>query len=68
MTKQHTGLAYKILYHKNGYIRLEVPRLRKLAWTPFFTNFKKILPFSLPPAIKDLHKKLLKEVKYVTKK
>lgn len=60
MTKQDAELAYKILYHKDGYIRLEVPILRKLAWSFFFTSFKKTLPFSLPPAIKDFHVNPLK--------
>jgi hypothetical protein len=55
MTSQHAELTYKILYHKSGYIRLEIPSLRKLAWALFFRNFKITLPFPLPPAIKGFH-------------
>jgi hypothetical protein len=39
---------------------LEVPSLRKLAWSIFFTSFKKALPFPVPPAIKDFHVNPLK--------
>ncbi len=53
-------LNYKILYHKSGYIRLEIPSLRKLAWSVFFTRFRKTLPFTVPPAIKDFHVNPLK--------
>lgn len=57
---KNAALDYKILYHKSGYIRLEIPSLRKLAWSMFFTRFRKTLPFTLPPAIKDFHVNPLK--------
>lgn len=50
--KKAASLSYKILYHGNGYIRLEVPSLRKLAWSLFFSTFKSAFPFALPSAIK----------------
>jgi hypothetical protein len=52
---QHADLAYKILYHKEGYIRLDVPSLKKLSWSFLFTTFKKTPPFLLPAAINDFH-------------
>lgn len=58
--RKKAALEYKILYHKNGYIRLEIPSLRKLAWSIFFTSFRKTLPFNLPPAIKNFHVNPLK--------
>jgi hypothetical protein len=54
-SKRGENLVYKILYHKDGYIRLEVPSLRKLAWSTFFATFRKTPPISLPPAIKAFH-------------
>jgi len=55
MTKQHADLTYKIVYHKNGYIRLEVPLLKKLSWSFLFMTFKKTPPFPLHAAINDFH-------------
>jgi hypothetical protein len=52
---RHADLAYKILYHKKGYIRLEVPSLKKLSWAFLFTTFKITPPFPLHAAINDLH-------------
>jgi hypothetical protein len=52
---QHADLAYKILYHKKGYIRLAVPSLKKLSWSLLFTTFKNTPPFQLPAAINDFH-------------
>lgn len=50
-----SAVAYKILYHERGYLRLEVPSIRKFSWTFLFTNFKKSPPFPIPAGIKDLH-------------
>lgn len=50
-----TEISYKILYHVKGYIRLEVPCLKKLSWSYFFKNFKKAPPFSIPPGINHFH-------------
>jgi hypothetical protein len=35
--------SYKVLFHIKGYIRLEVPLLRKLSWSYLYDNLK-ILP------------------------
>lgn len=50
-----SAIAYKILYHERGYLRLEVPSIRKLSWSFLFKNFKKSPPFPIPTGIKDLH-------------
>jgi hypothetical protein len=49
------GIDYKILYHEKGYIRLEVPSLKKLSWSFFFMNLKKAVSFPIPLGIKDFH-------------
>lgn len=51
--KKAASLSYKILYHGNGYIRLEVPSLRKLASSLFFSTLKSAFPLALPSAIKS---------------
>ena len=58
--KLDADLVYKILYHRKGYIRVELPSLRKLAWSIFFRTFRKTPPIALPPAIKDFHVNPLK--------
>jgi len=57
---EKSAIEYKILYHKKGYIRLEVPSLRKLSWSFLFVNFKKTIPFPMPSGIKDFHVNPLK--------
>jgi len=54
------GLTYTVLYHEKGYIRLSVPSLKNLSWFYLFLNFRKALPFSLSPAIKDFQVNPLK--------
>jgi hypothetical protein len=49
------AIDHRVLYHKKGYIRLEVPSLRKLSWYFLFMNSKKSIPFSLPESIRDYH-------------
>ena len=53
--QQNAALSYKIIYHKKGYIRLEVPSLKRLSWSFLFSNLRKTLAFPLPPAIRDFH-------------
>jgi hypothetical protein len=48
-------IQYKILYHTKGYIRLEIPSLRKLALPFLFTTSRKKLPFPVHPGIRDFH-------------
>jgi hypothetical protein len=48
-------IVYKVIFHTKGYIRLEVPSLRKLSWSYLYANFKKSPPFPLPSGIKDFH-------------
>ncbi len=52
---ERSSITYKILYHERGYIRLEVPAIRKLSWSFLYENFKKSPPFPVPSGIKDLH-------------
>jgi hypothetical protein len=54
-TKEETPVPYKVLYHAKGYIRLEIPSLKKLSWTYLYKNVKGSLPFPVPQAIKDFH-------------
>jgi hypothetical protein len=52
---ENPGIFYKILFHTRGYIRLEVPVLKKLSWVYLYKNFKKSSPFPLPSGIKNFH-------------
>ena len=52
---QKPPIPYKILYHQKGFIRLEVPSLKKLAWSFLFMNVSKKPPFPVHPGIKDFH-------------
>lgn len=52
---QKPAITYKILYHKKGFIRLEVPYIKKLAWSFLFTNVNRKPPFPVHPGIKDFH-------------
>jgi hypothetical protein len=50
-----TDILYSILYHNKGYIRVEIPSLKKLPWSYLFENCKKHVPFPIPSGIKDFH-------------
>jgi hypothetical protein len=52
---EKSPIDYKILYHEKGYIRLEVPFIRKLSWSFLFMNVKKAVSFPVPAGIKDFH-------------
>ena len=52
---ESSGILYRVLYHGKGYIRLEVPILKRLSWVVMFENVKKSLPFRIPAGIKDFH-------------
>jgi len=52
---ESSGIIYRVLYHCKGYIRLEVPMLKRLSWVVMFENVKKSLPFRIPAGIRDLH-------------
>jgi len=47
--------SYKVLFHTKGYIRLEVPLLRKLSWSYLYGNFKNSSRFPLPSGVKNFH-------------
>lgn len=53
ISMESTEIVYKVIFHTKGYIRLEVPSLRKLSWSYLYANFKKSPPFPLPSGIKD---------------
>jgi hypothetical protein len=48
-------IPYRILYHNKGYIRLEVPVIRRLSLTYLFKNFRKAQPFPVPSGIKNFY-------------
>jgi hypothetical protein len=48
-------ISYKVLYHTKGYIRLEMPLLKKLSWSYLYNNFKKSSRFPIPSGIKNYH-------------
>jgi hypothetical protein len=50
-----SAIFYKVLFHTKGYIRLEVPTLKRLSWSYLYKNFKKYPPFPLPSGIKNYH-------------
>ena len=52
---ENHAIFYKILFHARGYIRVEVPALKRLSWSYVYKNFKKSLPFPLPSGIKNVH-------------
>ncbi len=53
--ENESAMNYRILYHDNGYIRLEIPSLKSLSRMFLYMNFKKSPPFPIPVGIKDLH-------------
>jgi len=48
-------IQYRILYHDKGYIRLEVPTIRRLSLTYLFENFRKAHPFPVPSGITNFY-------------
>jgi hypothetical protein len=48
-------IPYRILYHDKGYIRLEVPVIRRLSLTYLFENFRKAHPFPVPSGVKNFY-------------
>jgi hypothetical protein len=52
---ENSAIFYKILFHTNGYIRLEVPTLKRLSWSYLYKSFKKSPPFPLSSGIKNFH-------------
>jgi hypothetical protein len=50
-----SGISYRILYHNKGYIRLEMPIIRRLSLTYLFENLRKAHPFPVPPGIKNFY-------------
>jgi len=48
-------IPYRILYHDKGYIRLEVPAVRRLSWAYLFENLRKAHPFPLQSGIKNFY-------------
>jgi len=48
-------IPYRILYHDKGYIRLEVPIIRRLSLTYLFENFSKAHQFPIPSGIKNFY-------------
>ena len=47
--------SYKVLFHIKGYIRLEVPLLKKLSWSYLYKDFKKYYRVAIPSGIKNFH-------------
>jgi hypothetical protein len=52
---EKSAIFYKVLFHTRGYIRLEVPTLKRLSWSYLYKNFKTSSPFPLPAGIKNFH-------------
>jgi hypothetical protein len=50
-----SGISYRMLYHGKGYIRLEVPVIRRLSLTYLFENLRKAHPFPVPTGIKNFY-------------
>ncbi len=48
-------IPYRILYHDKGYIRLEVPVIRRLSWAYLFENLRKAHSFPVPSGIKNFY-------------
>jgi hypothetical protein len=48
-------ISYRILYHFKGYMRLEVPAIKKLSWAYLLKNIKKSHASPVPPGIKNFH-------------
>ena len=48
-------ISYKVLFHIKGYIRLEMPLLKKLSWSYLYNNFEKYSRFPIPSGIKNYH-------------
>jgi len=59
-------ISYKVLYHTKGYIRLEMPLLKKLSWAYLYNNFKKSSRFPIPSGIKNFHLNPLTESMVIT--
>ena len=47
--------SYKVLFHIKGYIRLEMPLLRKLSWSYLYENLKNSSRVSLPSGVKNFY-------------
>jgi hypothetical protein len=47
--------SFKVLFHIKGYIRLEVPLLRKLSWAYLYDNFNNSSRFPLPSGVKNFY-------------
>ena len=58
--KEESSIPYRILYHRKGYIRIEVLSLTSFSWSLLFMNLKKSPPFPLPAGITDFHVNPLK--------
>jgi hypothetical protein len=52
---ENAAIFYKILFHTKGYIRLEVPTLKRLSWAYLYKNFNKSPHFPLSSGIKNFH-------------
>lgn len=52
-SKEDSVIPFRILYHEKGYMRLEVPSLKRLPWMFHFMCLKKSPPFPVPAGIKD---------------
>jgi hypothetical protein len=51
---ENAAISYKILFHTKGYIRLEVPALKRLSWAYLYKSFKKP-PLPVSSGIKNFH-------------
>jgi len=47
--------SYKVLFHIKGYIRLEMPLLRKLSWSYLYDNLKNSSRFPLPSGVNNFY-------------
>ena len=50
---ENSAIFYKILFHTRGYIRLEVPVLKRLSLAYLYKHYRKAPPF--PAGIKNVH-------------
>jgi len=60
------AIFYKILFHTKGYIRLEVPVLKRRSWSYLYRNVNKSLLFPLPSGIRNVHVNPLTESMVIT--
>jgi hypothetical protein len=47
-------VSYRVLYHGEGQIKLEVPLLKKLSWTFLYNSFKNSPFYPLPLGINNI--------------